>query len=962
MNSFSTFLREGNKHLWTLLFLVYASAGFAQLYTDAALQQTAFPPVAQTGDTITYTIQVINQGATNLTGLTVKNNLPLAAHYLSHTAPAGTTFSSVNGFWNIGNSMTANVAQLELEIKAIATLQGVLFNRAEIFTLSQTDVDSKPGNTSLLEDDIAGSCVSVPFTICPQEGNTVTLEAPAGLIGYAWYRDGGNGPEWVSSDSVFIAEQGGSYTFAASLNACQSGSCCPVIIEEQCAGAFDLSLNKTLAPGQPQQVDLEDEVHYQLVIKNEGTITTSHVEISDFLPVGMALSANNNGWILLPSGAAVFVYNQPLAPGDSAVVDIVLQVLYGASGQSILNTAEITAATDSDGAPLTDIDSTPDNGTAGEDDTDGQEIELIPHDPTGYIYCASTGELVAGGAITVTGPGQVFMISDGSNGYYEFFTDGTPGIYNLAYTPPAGYQFNDKCLPQPGSLDPTGLPDPFVLGADTISGYLENFDCVANPYYLSFELEPGDPFIFNNNLPMICPNPPVVIDIFPEDSVTISVNCDMSDPLFCLNVPYAQLTDYAFTLNGQPYVADFDPCDYPTDRYYIYDFLLGFGNEGPYKLEYWSIQGEVHSADFQSFTELLSLMNDWDDKGNWTLDPAAQTISGGHPYTWYSQMIVRHLPTGAIAFLELNKRFAEEGSALEVPEGESVLVITRLTDGVSDTVNINVVCLSPDYVDLTLPVGQSDTICLNTDELQGGVVSVFNPCSDELNQTADFELIAGTNCIEITGTAVGQVDACYVVCDHFGICDTTYISVSVINDGLMPDSLCTLKDHPVDGNILANDNITGSIQSVTILTPPQHGNVIVNPDFSVTYTPDPGFCTEETDEASDEFFYQVCTTTGCQSTRVAVLVPCDGLVIYNAFSPNGDQINDFFKIEGLEKYPRHEVIVFNRWGNRVFRSQNYKSDWDGTWDGKHLPDGTYFYLIHLEEEKRWLSGYVQLNR
>lgn len=72
------------------------------------------------------------------------------------------------------------------------------------------------------------------------------------------------------------------------------------------------------------------------------------------------------------------------------------------------------------------------------------------------------------------------------------------------------------------------------------------------------------------------------------------------------------------------------------------------------------------------------------------------------------------------------------------------------------------------------------------------------------------------------------------------------------------------------------------------------------------------------------------------------------IVIPNSFSPNGDGINDTWNIDALVAYPNAEVLVFNRQGQIVFKKTNYTS-WDGKFNGKPLPVGTYYYIINLRE-------------
>ncbi len=68
----------------------------------------------------------------------------------------------------------------------------------------------------------------------------------------------------------------------------------------------------------------------------------------------------------------------------------------------------------------------------------------------------------------------------------------------------------------------------------------------------------------------------------------------------------------------------------------------------------------------------------------------------------------------------------------------------------------------------------------------------------------------------------------------------------------------------------------------------------------------------------------------------------------NAFSPDGDGINDFFNISG-QKIEDFQIEIFNRWGQMVYKSFDLNDGWDGTFNGKKLPTGTYVYKIKTRE-------------
>ncbi|MFQ5446313.1 MAG: gliding motility-associated C-terminal domain-containing protein, partial [Saprospiraceae bacterium] len=78
---------------------------------------------------------------------------------------------------------------------------------------------------------------------------------------------------------------------------------------------------------------------------------------------------------------------------------------------------------------------------------------------------------------------------------------------------------------------------------------------------------------------------------------------------------------------------------------------------------------------------------------------------------------------------------------------------------------------------------------------------------------------------------------------------------------------------------------------------------------------------------------------------------------------NGDGENDVFVVPCVAAYPGSKLAVFNRWGNKIFETTNYNNDWDGSYNGQPLPDGTYFFQLTLNDADRtMLNGYVVVMR
>jgi gliding motility-associated-like protein len=86
------------------------------------------------------------------------------------------------------------------------------------------------------------------------------------------------------------------------------------------------------------------------------------------------------------------------------------------------------------------------------------------------------------------------------------------------------------------------------------------------------------------------------------------------------------------------------------------------------------------------------------------------------------------------------------------------------------------------------------------------------------------------------------------------------------------------------------------------------------------------------------------------------------IVASNAFTPNGDGINDLWEIPALAAYPDCLVKIYARSGNLVFRSVGYSTPWDGNYGNKLLPAGAYYYIIEPGNKHKILSGSLTLIR
>ncbi len=107
----------------------------------------------------------------------------------------------------------------------------------------------------------------------------------------------------------------------------------------------------------------------------------------------------------------------------------------------------------------------------------------------------------------------------------------------------------------------------------------------------------------------------------------------------------------------------------------------------------------------------------------------------------------------------------------------------------------------------------------------------------------------------------------------------------------------------------------------------------------------------------------ITDANGCTVRTTITITQPEDVTLPTGYTPNGDGYNDFFVVRGLDAYPNNTFTVFNRWGNVVFDTFNYKNDWAGqNTTGDELPNGTYFVIITLKGGERTLQGYVDLRR
>lgn len=211
--------------------------------------------------------------------------------------------------------------------------------------------------------------------------------------------------------------------------------------------------------------------------------------------------------------------------------------------------------------------------------------------------------------------------------------------------------------------------------------------------------------------------------------------------------------------------------------------------------------------------------------------------------------------------------------------------------------------------------------CPNSATLQwyvnGSLVAVT---TDTTFQTADLQ----------NGDVVTVETACYTYCPDTVSNDYIPMSVYSFSVDAGPDQ--TIEEGgsaQLNGSTSAPDFVWTPafyLSADNVLNP------VATPDETVTYT-------------------LSATENGCTLFDYVTITVNSGLHIPNTFSPNGDNNNDLWIIDGIEKYPNCLMQVYTRWGQRIYQATGYSDTkaWDGTNGKGDVTEGVYYYILELRD-------------
>ncbi len=272
------------------------------------------------------------------------------------------------------------------------------------------------------------------------------------------------------------------------------------------------------------------------------------------------------------------------------------------------------------------------------------------------------------------------------------------------------------------------------------------------------------------------------------------------------------------------------------------------------------------------------------------------------------------------------------GAEKEVSPSITTTYNVTVTDG-NGCINVASVTIVVAPVNATVP--QETIVCLPTDD---GVLTVTNLDPTQVltyQWSPENAIIGASNTQTITVDPTISNAFTVVVTNQFGCRDTLEAGINILNLPALINA--TVNPDTINRGESAQLDVTGCPDCDFAWTPAGSLN---NPNIA-----NPTASPEETTIYTVTATLGICTA---QDTVTLFVRFCDPAVyLPNAFTPNGDGVNDIFRMRSnsLDQLQSALLVVYNRWGQEVFRTTDPNIGWDGTLNGRQLPPDVYGWII-----------------
>jgi gliding motility-associated-like protein len=241
---------------------------------------------------------------------------------------------------------------------------------------------------------------------------------------------------------------------------------------------------------------------------------------------------------------------------------------------------------------------------------------------------------------------------------------------------------------------------------------------------------------------------------------------------------------------------------------------------------------------------------------------------------------------------------------------------------------------------------------VTVDDMPQAFGGVYDPvCSNEIQLNAVPSIVNSSGFWQGTGTFEDpRSNSTLFTAAGYGEQMLSWTEVNTKNENCKDISLVTIRFDEMPDDPYAGKDQKIYLEYSAILEADPAGLGLgtwtaSNPEISIEDPNDPNTAVENLKMGTQIFTWTVVNGV-CEAKADSMVIEVKGLTYPNGFSPNGDGVNDLFKIMGAWKIGDNELMVFDRNGKLVYSQKNYRNDWNGTgMDGSPLDDGTYYYIF-----------------
>ena len=255
-----------------------------------------------------------------------------------------------------------------------------------------------------------------------------------------------------------------------------------------------------------------------------------------------------------------------------------------------------------------------------------------------------------------------------------------------------------------------------------------------------------------------------------------------------------------------------------------------------------------------------------------------------------------------------------------------------------DTISNGITIMVTTWVAYTVNVTASDsTIC-------PGTPVTFTAIANNAGASPSYQwklngINTGTNSTTYTNDSLSDNDkvACWLTAENSSCPSAGSVSSNIISINVR--TLPVIQIHPEDtvvakgSQVQLNAVVDGTISSFEW----QPATSLVDPLSISPHT--------QPISATTEYLFRITTADGCTASKKAVVKVYSKLEMPGAFTPNGDGLNDVFRIPPGVSIQLKEFSIFDRWGNKIFTTSDVHKGWDGKYKGSAKGPGVYLYFI-----------------